>query len=121
MSTSIGNQNLSEPIIRKKMLTAKNEASCKTVINFGDFGQGVLDEPKEHGGSGKGPSPLHGLLGTLCGCESVTFHRAAKEMNFEYYCSEFLLVNKLYVNKKKKCKKKGCSKWKGGKCQCSLK
>ena len=84
MSTSIGNQNLSEPIIRKKMLTAKNEASCKTVINFGDFGQGVLDEPKEHGGSGKGPSPLHGLLGTLCGCESVTFHRAAKEMNFEY-------------------------------------
>ena len=89
MSTSIGNQNLSEPIIRKKMLTAKNEASCKTVINFGDFGQGVLDEPKEHGGSGKGPSPLHGLLGTLCGCESVTFHRAAKEMNFEYSSLNF--------------------------------
>ena len=89
MSTNVGNQNLSEPIIRKKILTAKNDASCKTVINFGEFGQGILDEPKEHGGSGMGPSPLHGLLGTLCGCESVTFHRAAKEMNFNYNSLEF--------------------------------
>ncbi len=89
MSTNIGNQSLSEPIIRKKMLTAKNDASCKTVINFGEYGQGILDEPKEHGGSGMGPSPLHGVLGTLCGCESVTFHRAAKEMNFNYKTLEF--------------------------------
>ena len=28
-------------------------------------------------------------MGTLCGCESVTFHRAAKEMNFEYSSLNF--------------------------------
>ena len=89
MSTNVGNQNLSEPIIRKKILSAKNEASCKTVINFGDYGYGILDEPKEHGGSGKGPSPLQGVLGSLCGCESVTFHRTAKEMEFKYRQLEF--------------------------------
>ena len=89
MSTNVGNQNLSEPIIRKKMLTAKNEASCKTVINFGEYGQGILDEPKTHGGTGMGPSPLHGLLGTLCGCESVTFNRTAKEMEFKYNKLDF--------------------------------
>ena len=43
MSTNVGNQNLSEPIIRKKMLTAKNESSCKTVINFGEYGLQALE------------------------------------------------------------------------------
>ena len=36
-----------------------------------------------------GPSPLHGLLGTLCGCESVTFNRTAKEMEFKYNKLDF--------------------------------
>ena len=42
-----------------------------------------------------------------------------KKMNFEYNCSESMLINKLYLNKKKKCKKKKCSNWHGGKCNCS--
>ncbi len=40
------------------------------------------------------------------------------KMNLGKDYSEFLLINKLYVNKKKKCKKKKCSNWKGGKCNC---
>ena len=40
------------------------------------------------------------------------------KMNLGKDYSEFLLINKFYVNKKKKCKKKKCSNWKGGKCNC---
>lgn len=81
--------DLSKPIIRKKMLSAKNDATLRTEIDCGEFGLVVTDEPVPHGGTGKGPSPLQTVLGALCGCESVTFCRTAKEMGFQYRGIEF--------------------------------
>jgi uncharacterized OsmC-like protein len=74
----------SEPIIRRKTLTAYNEAGMLTVIDAGEHGSFATDEPVEHGGTGEGPSPLQTVLGALCGCESVTFNRTAAERDFEY-------------------------------------
>lgn len=76
--------DLSQPIIRKKAITAKNDATLRTEIDCGEFGILVTDEPVPHGGTGEGPSPLQTVLGALCGCESVTFCRTAKEMGFQY-------------------------------------
>lgn len=81
--------DLSKPIIRKKSITAKNDATLRTEIDCGEFGILVTDEPVPHGGTGDGPSPLQTVLGALCGCESVTFSRAAKEMGFQYRGIEF--------------------------------
>ncbi len=80
---------LDRPIIRRKKLTARTDASMKTAIDFGEYGQIVTDEPEAHGGSGEGPSPLHTVLGALCGCEAVTFRRTATEMGFDYDSIEF--------------------------------
>lgn len=79
----------SEPIIRGKSLTAVNEATLKTVIDTGEWGSFVTDEPVAHGGTGEGPSPLQTVLGALCGCEGVTFKRAAADFNLEYEGIEF--------------------------------
>ena len=84
MVTSVIEQNMSEPIIRTKMVTAENFATQKTITDCGEFGTIVFDEPVPHGGTGEGPSPLQGILCALCACESVTFNRTATEMGFEY-------------------------------------
>lgn len=76
--------DMTEPIVRRKALSAVNHGSMMTDINFGEYGVFVTDEPIAHGGSGEGPSPLQTVLGALCGCESVTFSRTATEMGFEY-------------------------------------
>lgn len=78
-----------EPIIRRKRLGARNEASMRTEIDAGEFGRFVCDEPEAHGGSGEGPSPLQVVVGALCGCESVTFNRTATEMGFDYDSIDF--------------------------------
>src|SRR6266702_3867062 len=75
--------------VRHKSLSAHNDASMRTVADFGEFGRLVLDEPVPHGGSGEGPSPLQAVLGALCGCEAVTFRRTATELGFEYSGIEF--------------------------------
>lgn len=75
---------LTEPIIRRKTLTANNYAGMFTLIDFGEHGHFATDEPVKHGGTGEGPSPLQTVLGALCGCEAVTFRRTASEMEFEY-------------------------------------
>jgi uncharacterized OsmC-like protein len=80
---------LEEPLIRKKTLTARNAATMRTVVECGEFGSFVTDEPQAHGGSGTGPSPLQIVLGALCGCESVTFRRTADEMGFAYEGIDF--------------------------------
>lgn len=49
--------DLSKPIIRKKAITAKNDATLRTEIDCGEFGILVTDEPVPHGGTGEGPSP----------------------------------------------------------------
>jgi len=68
-----------EPIIRRKVLTARNDGGTRTVIDMGDYGLLVTDEPVAHGGTGEGPSPLQTVLGALCGCEAVTFSQTARE------------------------------------------
>jgi uncharacterized OsmC-like protein len=80
---------LSEPIIRRKALSARNEGGMMTVIDTGEYGLLVTDEPEAHGGSGEGPSPLQTVVGALCGCESVTFNRTAAELGFAYRGIEF--------------------------------
>lgn len=70
--------------IRRKTLSAHNDATMRTDINYGEFGYAVTDEPRNHGGDSAGPSPLQAVVGALCGCEAVTFRRTASEMNFEY-------------------------------------
>jgi uncharacterized OsmC-like protein len=61
----------------------------RTIVDYGEFGIGVTDEPAAHGGGSAGPSPLQAVLGALCGCEAVTFRRTSQEMGFEYDRLEF--------------------------------
>jgi uncharacterized OsmC-like protein len=75
--------------VRRKMLSAHNDGSMRTVVDFGDPGRLVLDEPVPHGGTGKGPTPLQAVLGALCGCEAVTFRRTATEMGLGYSALNF--------------------------------
>lgn len=82
-------EDVDKPIIRKKRVSAHNEATMRTEIDAGEFGTLVTDEPVPHGGTGAGPSPLQTVLGALCGCESVTFNRTAKEMDFSYESIDF--------------------------------
>lgn len=81
--------DMSKPIVRRKALAATNNGTMMTDIDFGEYGVFVTDEPIDHGGSGEGPSPLQTVLGALCGCESVTFHRTAAEFGFDYQNIEF--------------------------------
>ncbi len=76
--------DLSEPIVRRKSVSVSTDGSMMAVHDYGEYGDFVTDEPVAHGGTGEGPSPLQAVLGALCGCESVTFHRTAREMDFEY-------------------------------------
>lgn len=75
--------------LRRKTLTAENPATMRTVIDYGEYGVAILDEPANAGGSGEGPSPLQSVLGALCGCESVTFRRTATDMNLTYESIRF--------------------------------
>ena len=85
MATEVKNAfDVTEPIVRRKMMTAVNHGGMMTEMDFGDYGYFATDEPIAHGGTGEGPSPLQTVLGALCGCESVTFSRTATEMGFSY-------------------------------------
>jgi uncharacterized OsmC-like protein len=81
--------DLTRPVIRKKALTARNDGTMRSVIDCGELGTVVTDEPVPHGGTGQGPSPLQLVVGALCGCESVTFNRAAREVGFRYSRIDF--------------------------------
>jgi uncharacterized OsmC-like protein len=83
-SELISAEELTKPLVRRKKLSARNDGTMMTVIDTGEFGLMVTDEPVPHGGTGEGPSPLQAVLGALCGCESVTFNRTAAEMDFKY-------------------------------------
>lgn len=90
MATRVVDQTEAQPdFIRRKVLTAHNEATMRSVVDAGEFGQFVLDEPAAHGGSSAGPSPLQAVLGSLCGCEAVTFRRTATELDFDYDSLDF--------------------------------
>jgi len=92
MSTQVVSEeqlDLSKPIIRKKAVSAVNRATLRTEVDCGEYGKVITDEPVAHGGTGEGPSPLQTVLAALCGCESVTFARTAREMGFQYDGIEF--------------------------------
>jgi uncharacterized OsmC-like protein len=78
-----------EPIIRRKALTARNDGGTRTVIDVGEYGRLVTDEPVAHGGTGDGPSPLQTVVAALCGCEAVTFSRTAAEVGLAYRGIDF--------------------------------
>lgn len=85
MSTRIVDEAaLDRPTLRRKTVTVHNDASLRSVVDCGEYGTFVTDEPVAHGGTGDGPSPLQAVLGALCGCESVTFSRTAEEFGFAY-------------------------------------
>ena len=85
----VNEQDLIEPIVRRKRVTVSNDGSMMAAHDYGEFGTFVTDEPIAHGGTGEGPSPLQAVVGALCGCESVTFNRTAGEMGFSYEGIEF--------------------------------
>lgn len=87
----VGADDMREPIIRGKgkKISVSNDGSMMAIHDYGEFGTTVTDEPIAHGGTSEGPSPLQAVVGALCGCESVTFHRTAKEMDFAYDGIEF--------------------------------
>lgn len=90
MATEVASEfDVTRPIIRRKALSAVNHGGMYTEIDCGEHGLIATDEPIAHGGTGEGPSPLQTVLGALCGCESVTFHRTATEMGFAYEGIEF--------------------------------
>ena len=89
MNKIIDEIDFSKSIIRRKSLSATNPGNMTTTVEFPGLASITLDEPVIHGGGGQGPSPLQGVLGSLCGCEAVTFNRTAKEMNFSYNGLEF--------------------------------
>ncbi|HEX9866324.1 MAG TPA: OsmC family protein [Acidimicrobiia bacterium] len=90
MSTEIiSDASSAEPLLRRKTLTAINHGDMRTDVDCGEFGFLTTDEPVAHGGTGEGPSPLQTVLGALCGCESVTFHRTAAELGFSYQSITF--------------------------------
>lgn len=89
MAEIVSADDMREPIIRRKSLSASNDGSMMAVLDFGEYGDFVTDEPIAHGGTGEGPSPLQTVLGALCGCESVTFNRTSKDMGFSYEGIDF--------------------------------
>ncbi|WP_417317759.1 OsmC family protein [Emcibacter sp.] len=89
MVTVISAEELDKPIIRRKSVSVHNDGSMKAVVDCGEFGSFVTDEPVPHGGSGEGPSPLQAVLGALSGCKAVTFNRTAKEFGFSYQGIDF--------------------------------
>ncbi len=72
-----------DPHVRKigiRRLTARNEATTRTVVAIRDF-EVVTDEPHD---SNTGPTPLETVLAALAGCEGVIITRCAAAMNFGY-------------------------------------
>ena len=84
MVVVVEKDEVTRPLIRRKSLTALNNGDLATSVDFGEYGSFVFDEPQSHGGTGRGPSPLQGVLGALCACESTTFGRTAREFGFPY-------------------------------------
>jgi uncharacterized OsmC-like protein len=79
----------SRPVVRRKQGAAHSDGGLRAAIDAGEFGSFTTDEPVAHGGTGQGPSPLQAVVGALCGCETVTFGRTAREMGFSYHALDF--------------------------------
>ncbi|MDE0520522.1 MAG: OsmC family protein [Boseongicola sp.] len=84
MASVVDKGDFSKPVIRRKALSASSDGTLATIVRFEGSGEFTLDEPAAHGGSGKGPAPLTGVLASLCGREAVTLGRTAREMGLEH-------------------------------------
>ena len=98
MNKVVDEIDFTKPIIRRKSLSASNSGNMTTTVEFPEFFSMTFDEPVKHGGEGKGPSPLQGVLASLCGCEAVTFNRTAKDMDFSFNQIDIAKYYKLYEN-----------------------
>jgi hypothetical protein len=57
MATRIVSEGaLDTPVVRRKSVSVHNDGTMRAVIDTGEFGTFVTDEPEAHGGSGTGPS-----------------------------------------------------------------
>ncbi|MFW6064910.1 MAG: OsmC family protein [Candidatus Natronoplasma sp.] len=69
-----------------KMATFETEVDKKEgmecEVKMRDFSL-TIDEPKNLGGTNKGPNPVEVLLGSLGGCLSITGEVVAKEMDLD--------------------------------------
>ena len=63
-----------------RRLTARNEATARTVTRVRDF-EVVTDEPDD---GNTGPTPLESVLAAFLGCEGVIINRCANAMRFQY-------------------------------------
>ena len=54
MGTVVEEKDFTKPVVRKKTLTAVNDASLATQVDFGQYGSFTFDEPTAHGGSDLG-------------------------------------------------------------------
>jgi len=89
MADAAATPDFSRPAVRRRKLSARNDGSLSTTVDFGDLGALTFDEPSAHGGTDRGPTPLTGVLAALCGCEAVTFGRTAREMGFAHEGIDF--------------------------------
>jgi putative redox protein len=68
--------------IKSYKITATNPIKTRTDVQA-DKHTITFDEPERLGGTDAGPTPLHALLGSLCGCETATAHYFARKMQFD--------------------------------------
>lgn len=78
------------PRAHRRVLTARNDGGMRTVSQTGDGLRLITDEPSARGGTGTAPTPLETVVGALCGCTSVTFAKAALELDFAYEGIDFV-------------------------------
>ena len=62
MNKVVDEIDFTKPIIRRKSLSASSNGNMTTTVEFPEFFSMTFDEPVKHGGEGKGPSPLQGVL-----------------------------------------------------------
>lgn len=67
------------PLLGVRRVSARNEASTRTVITVRDH-VAITDEKE----SNTGPTPLEMTLSSLLGCEGVIINRCAEAMKFDY-------------------------------------
>lgn len=75
--------------LRRRTLTAHNDATMRTTVDTGETGLVILDEPVRQGGTGEGPTPLQAVVAALTGCTAVTFRRTADDLGLNYQAIDF--------------------------------
>lgn len=56
----------------------------RSAVTIRDLPVWYFDEPKELGGDNDGPTPLEGVLASLCSCTSMIVHILVRELGFRH-------------------------------------